>query len=164
METLNLTEPHYIRCVKPNNLLQPTVFDNANVLHQLRSGVSVSFELFITNMFWCLEVLYDLCLTQGVLEAIRVKCAGYPTNRTFIEFLKRFIILAPEILKGEYVSVELSSDIVCLIAPGGFFISVSLPIHCKQVWSRCCMQVDFGQKGAYRFPSKAPSKLTKYRW
>ncbi|WZY87656.1 hypothetical protein YC2023_044391 [Brassica napus] len=94
METLNLTEPHYIRCVKPNNLLQPTVFDNANVLHQLRSG--------------------------GVLEAIRVKCAGYPTNRTFIEFLKRFIILAPEILKGEYVSVELCSDIVCLIAPGGF--------------------------------------------
>ncbi|KAH0928335.1 hypothetical protein HID58_014062 [Brassica napus] len=107
METLNLTEPHYIRCVKPNNLLQPTVFDNANVLHQLRSG--------------------------GVLEAIRVKCAGYPTNRTFIEFLKRFIILAPEILKGEYVSVELCSDIVCLIAPGGFFISVSLPIHCKQI-------------------------------
>ncbi|VVB06123.1 unnamed protein product [Arabis nemorensis] len=76
METLNSTEPHYIRCVKPNNLLQPTVFDNANVLHQLRSG--------------------------GVLEAIRVKCAGYPTNRTFIEFLNRFIILAPEILKGEY--------------------------------------------------------------
>ncbi|KAG7634856.1 Myosin N-terminal SH3-like [Arabidopsis suecica] len=76
METLNSTEPHYIRCVKPNNLLQPTVFDKANVLHQLRSG--------------------------GVLEAIRVKCAGYPTNRTFIEFLNRFLILAPEILKGEY--------------------------------------------------------------
>ncbi|KAH0918905.1 hypothetical protein HID58_026565, partial [Brassica napus] len=82
METLNHTEPHYIRCVKPNNLLQPTVFDNANVLHQLRSG--------------------------GVLEAIRVKCAGYPTNRTFIEFLNRFIILAPEILKGEY-----EADVAC---------------------------------------------------
>ncbi|CAH2063713.1 unnamed protein product [Thlaspi arvense] len=82
METLNSTEPHYIRCVKPNNLLQPTVFDNANVLHQLRSG--------------------------GVLEAIRVKCAGYPTNRTFIEFLNRFIILAPEILKGEY-----EADVAC---------------------------------------------------
>ncbi|WZZ66553.1 hypothetical protein YC2023_077923 [Brassica napus] len=82
METLNYTEPHYIRCVKPNNLLQPTVFDNANVLHQLRSG--------------------------GVLEAIRVKCAGYPTNRTFIEFLNRFIILAPEILKGEY-----EADVAC---------------------------------------------------
>ncbi|XP_010504771.1 PREDICTED: myosin-16-like isoform X3 [Camelina sativa] len=82
METLNFTEPHYIRCVKPNNLLQPTVFDNANVLHQLRSG--------------------------GVLEAIRVKCAGYPTNRTFIEFLNRFVILAPEILKGEY-----EADVAC---------------------------------------------------
>ncbi|CAL9245944.1 unnamed protein product [Arabidopsis halleri] len=82
METLNSTEPHYIRCVKPNNLLQPTVFDNANVLHQLRSG--------------------------GVLEAIRVKCAGYPTNRTFIEFLNRFLILAPEILKGEY-----EADVAC---------------------------------------------------
>ncbi|XP_019056780.1 PREDICTED: myosin-16 isoform X2 [Tarenaya hassleriana] len=76
MEILNSTEPHYIRCVKPNNVLQPAVFENANVLHQLRSG--------------------------GVLEAIRVKCAGYPTNRTFIEFLNRFTILAPEILKGEY--------------------------------------------------------------
>lgn len=59
---------------------------------------------------------------QGVLEAIRVKCAGYPTNRTFIEFLNRFVILAPEILKGEYVSVlpvklELSSALVCFIAP-----------------------------------------------
>ncbi|CAA7060663.1 unnamed protein product [Microthlaspi erraticum] len=82
METLNSTEPHYIRCVKPNNLLQPTVFDNSNVLHQLRSG--------------------------GVLEAIRVKCAGYPTNRTFIEFLNRFVILAPEILKGEY-----EADVAC---------------------------------------------------
>ncbi|KAL0662969.1 hypothetical protein Bca4012_099806 [Brassica carinata] len=111
METLNYTEPHYIRCVKPNNLLQPTVFDNANVLHQLRSG--------------------------GVLEAIRVKCAGYPTNRTFIEFLNRFIILAPEILKGEYVSVlpiklDLSSALVCLIAPGVCYPSF-LTLNCKQI-------------------------------
>lgn len=65
---------------------------------------------------------------QGVLEAIRVKCAGYPTNRTFIEFLKRFMILAPEILKGEYVSVlpiklEHASALVCLIAPGVCYLS-----------------------------------------
>ncbi|KAF5738909.1 Myosin-J heavy chain [Tripterygium wilfordii] len=39
---------------------------------------------------------------EGVLEAIRVKCAGYPTHRTFAEFLTRFAILAPEILKGNY--------------------------------------------------------------
>ena len=40
METLNSTEPHYIRCVKPNNLLKPAVFENVNIMQQLRCGVS----------------------------------------------------------------------------------------------------------------------------
>ncbi|KAL8137294.1 hypothetical protein V2J09_003295 [Rumex salicifolius] len=74
METLNSTEPHYIRCVKPNNLLKPAIFENTNVMQQLRCG--------------------------GVLEAIRISCAGYPTRRTFFEFIKRFKILVPEAIKG----------------------------------------------------------------
>lgn len=40
METLNSTEPHYIRCVKPNNVLKPAIFENINVMQQLRCGVS----------------------------------------------------------------------------------------------------------------------------
>lgn len=40
METLNATEPHYIRCVKPNNLLKPAIFENDNIMRQLRCGVS----------------------------------------------------------------------------------------------------------------------------
>ena len=40
METLNATEPHYIRCVKPNNLLKPAIFENSNIMQQLRCGVS----------------------------------------------------------------------------------------------------------------------------
>lgn len=40
MDTLNSTEPHYIRCVKPNNQLKPAIFENNNVLQQLRCGVS----------------------------------------------------------------------------------------------------------------------------
>lgn len=40
METLNSTEPHYIRCVKPNSLNRPQIFENASVIHQLRCGVS----------------------------------------------------------------------------------------------------------------------------
>nr|XP_034915316.1 myosin-9 isoform X3 [Populus alba] len=76
MDILNSTEPYYIRCVKPNNLLKPATFDNINVIQQLRSG--------------------------GVLEVIRIKCAGYPAHRTFSEFLIRFGILAPEIFKGNY--------------------------------------------------------------
>ena len=44
LETLNTTEPHYIRCVKPNNVLKPEIFENINVLHQLRCGVSLMFS------------------------------------------------------------------------------------------------------------------------
>ncbi|KAF0924298.1 hypothetical protein E2562_009998 [Oryza meyeriana var. granulata] len=73
METLSSTEPHYIRCIKPNNLLKPATFENTNVLHQLRCS--------------------------GVLEAIRISCAGYPTRKLFRDFLQRFRILAPEFLK-----------------------------------------------------------------
>ncbi|KAL2934752.1 Myosin-11 [Bienertia sinuspersici] len=73
MDTLNSTEPHYIRCVKPNNLLKPAIFENMNVMQQLRCG--------------------------GVLEAIRISCAGYPTRRTFYEFISRFKLLAPEAVK-----------------------------------------------------------------
>eukprot|EP01018_Ginkgo_biloba_P031563 Gb_12711 [translate_table: standard] len=76
VETLSSTEPHYIRCVKPNNILKPGIFENSNVLQQLRCG--------------------------GVMEAIRISCAGYPTRRAFDEFLDRFGILAPEVLDGNY--------------------------------------------------------------
>lgn len=41
METLNSTEPHYIRCVKPNNVLKPAIFENANIIQQLHCGVSM---------------------------------------------------------------------------------------------------------------------------
>ncbi|KAM3349690.1 hypothetical protein ACQJBY_022532 [Aegilops geniculata] len=74
METLSSTEPHYIRCVKPNNLLKPAIFENTNVIQQLRCG--------------------------GVLEAIRISCAGYPTRKTFYEFVNRFGVLGPELLEG----------------------------------------------------------------
>ncbi len=50
MTQLQMMEPHYIRCIKPNNANRPTLFDGPNVLHQLRCG--------------------------GVLEAVRISCAG----------------------------------------------------------------------------------------
>lgn len=34
------------------------------------------------------------------MEAIRISCAGYPTRRTFYEFIDRFGILASEVLDG----------------------------------------------------------------
>ncbi|TYI16406.1 hypothetical protein ES332_A08G252700v1 [Gossypium tomentosum] len=76
METLNSTEPHYIRCVKPNNQLKPAIFENQNIMQQLRCG--------------------------GVLEAIRISMAGYPTRKPFFEFINRFGLLCPEALEGNY--------------------------------------------------------------
>lgn len=43
IEGLNTTEPHYIRCVKPNNLLKPSIFENQNSLQQLRCGVRFTY-------------------------------------------------------------------------------------------------------------------------
>ncbi|XP_051133264.1 myosin-8-like [Andrographis paniculata] len=76
LEILNATEPHYVRCIKPNNLLKPSIFENANALQQLRCG--------------------------GVMEAIRISCAGYPTRKTFQEFIQRFKILDQSVLHGSY--------------------------------------------------------------
>ncbi|KAI9185720.1 hypothetical protein LWI28_010086 [Acer negundo] len=45
---------------------------------------------------------------KGVLEAIRISCAGYPTRRPFFEFINRFGLLAPELLEGNYVESTLS--------------------------------------------------------
>ncbi|KAG8372794.1 hypothetical protein BUALT_Bualt12G0104000 [Buddleja alternifolia] len=79
LETLSAIEPHYIRCVKPNNLQKPAIFENANVLQQLRCG--------------------------GVMEAIRINCAGYPTRKTFEEFISRFKVLGPNVLNGSFDEV-----------------------------------------------------------
>ncbi|XP_077250914.1 myosin-8-like isoform X2 [Tasmannia lanceolata] len=86
LETLSSTEPHYIRCVKPNNLLKPAIFESTNVLQQLRCG--------------------------GVMEAIRISCAGYPTRRTFYEFVDRFGLLAPDVLDGSYNEVTASKRLL----------------------------------------------------
>ncbi|VVB11232.1 unnamed protein product [Arabis nemorensis] len=37
-KSLSTMEPHYIPCMKPNNLFKPEIFDNINILHQLRES------------------------------------------------------------------------------------------------------------------------------
>lgn len=86
METLKSTEPHYIRCVKPNSLNRPQKFENLSILHQLRCG--------------------------GVLEAVRISLAGYPTRRTYSEFIDRFGLLAPELMDGSYDEKAMTEKIL----------------------------------------------------
>ncbi|XP_047334223.1 myosin-6 [Impatiens glandulifera] len=96
LETLSSVEPHYIRCVKPNNLLKPSIFENQNVLQQLRCG--------------------------GVMEAIRISCAGYPTRKTFSEFVDRFSMLAPEALDGSPDEVVASKKVLEKVGLQGYQI------------------------------------------
>ncbi|KAG7092220.1 hypothetical protein E1B28_008587 [Marasmius oreades] len=69
MDTLSVTNVHYIRCIKPNEAKRPWEFQPQQVLGQLRA-----------------------C---GVLETIRISCAGYPTRWTYEEFAERYYMLVP---------------------------------------------------------------------
>ncbi|KAF3436048.1 hypothetical protein FNV43_RR23140 [Rhamnella rubrinervis] len=96
LETLSGTEPHYIRCVKPNNVLKPAIFEHKNVLQQLRCG--------------------------GVMEAIRISCAGYPTRKPFDEFVDRFSLLAPEVLDGSSDEVTACKSLLEKVGLKGYQI------------------------------------------
>ena len=65
MDTLGQTNVHYIRCIKPNVMKRAWEFTPHQVLSQLRA-----------------------C---GVLETIRISCAGYPTRWTYEEFAERCV-------------------------------------------------------------------------
>ncbi|XP_041862212.1 unconventional myosin-Vb [Melanotaenia boesemani] len=67
MDTLNSTTPHYVRCIKPNDLKEPFMFDPKRTVQQLRA-----------------------C---GVLETIRISAAGYPSRWTYEEFFSRYRVL-----------------------------------------------------------------------
>ncbi|KAL7424360.1 Myosin type-2 heavy chain 1 [Cryptotrichosporon argae] len=67
MDTINHTNVHYIRCIKPNEAKHAWEFEPQQVLSQLRA-----------------------C---GVLETIRISCAGYPSRWTFGEFVDRYYLL-----------------------------------------------------------------------
>ncbi|TIC24772.1 clathrin heavy chain [Wallemia mellicola] len=64
MDTINDTNAHYIRCIKPNEQKKAWDIDSQQVLSQLRA-----------------------C---GVLETIKISSAGYPTRWSFAEFTDRY--------------------------------------------------------------------------
>ena len=68
MGNISLTDPHYIRCIKPNSNNKANIFDPQLVLSQLR------------------------CC--GVIEAVRVSRAGFPNRLKFIDFKQRYGCLA----------------------------------------------------------------------
>ncbi|KAJ1956704.1 Myosin type-2 heavy chain 1, partial [Linderina pennispora] len=80
METIEATESHYIRCIKPNEAKAAWQFDAPMVLAQLRA-----------------------C---GVLETIRISCAGYPSRLLIPEFIHRYRVLLPSEASSQANSME----------------------------------------------------------
>eukprot|EP00092_Neocalanus_flemingeri_P002100 GFUD01002240.1.p1 GENE.GFUD01002240.1~~GFUD01002240.1.p1 ORF type:complete len:1946 (-),score=533.02 GFUD01002240.1:249-6086(-) len=68
--TLNSTDPHFIRCIVPNNFKTPGLLDSALVMHQLTCN--------------------------GVLEGIRICRRGFPNRTVYADFKHRFIIIKPK--------------------------------------------------------------------
>merc|ERR1712192_337879 len=70
LTTLNQTDPHFIRCIVPNNHKTPGLLDSALVMHQLTCN--------------------------GVLEGIRICRRGFPNRTVYPDFVHRFIIIKPK--------------------------------------------------------------------
>lgn len=79
MDTISKTNVHYIRCIKPNEAKVAWGFEPNMVLSQLRA-----------------------C---GVLETIRISCAGYPSRWTFADFADRQVNFCLHILNNN-ISVD----------------------------------------------------------
>ncbi|XP_023346173.1 unconventional myosin-Va, partial [Eurytemora carolleeae] len=78
MTNLNSTNPHYVRCIKPNDAKAAFIFEPKRAVQQLRA-----------------------C---GVLETVRISAAGYPSRWTYYDFFLRYRVLchSKDVFKGDY--------------------------------------------------------------
>merc|ERR1711902_126176 len=72
MGTLNITEPHFIRCIVPNTHKKPLETETPLIMHQLKCN--------------------------GVLEGIRVCMLGFPNRIRYCDYKMRYMILGAEAL------------------------------------------------------------------
>ena len=78
---LDRTQPHYIRCIKPNLTKAPHIFMTGEVLKQLRYS--------------------------GMMEAIRIRREGYALREEHESFYNRFsVLLSTEDLSGPDTGIE----------------------------------------------------------
>lgn len=71
MAHIRASQPHYVRCLKPNDMNKPDILMRNRTVEQLRYS--------------------------GVLEVVKVARAGYPTRFRILEFVKRYYPLLSSI-------------------------------------------------------------------
>ena len=91
MDTLHGTEPHFIRCIVPNNHKKPLMVEPPLIMHQLTCN--------------------------GVLEGIRICMRGFPNRILYPEFKQRYWILAKKEL---YSSDDNKTGVYALMDKIGF--------------------------------------------
>ncbi|XLT74265.1 hypothetical protein HN873_030691, partial [Arachis hypogaea] len=83
MQRLESTTPHFIRCIKPNNLQSPGLYEQGLVLQQLR------------------------CC--GVLEVVRISRSGFPTRMSHQKFARRYgFLLLENVASQDPLSVSVA--------------------------------------------------------
>ncbi|KAM8717115.1 hypothetical protein ACLKA7_003910 [Drosophila subpalustris] len=90
MTILRSTQPHFVRCIIPNELKQPGLVDAHLVMHQLTCN--------------------------GVLEGIRICRKGFPNRMVYPDFKMRYMILAPAVMAAEKLPKNAATK--CLEAVG----------------------------------------------
>jgi hypothetical protein len=95
MDTLTATAPHYVRCLKPNVLKLPAVFDSDLVLNQLRyAGMMETIK--IRFLLPSLPLLHECCLLTQASRYQSSRKAGFPVRLTFDVFWRNYKCLAPQ--------------------------------------------------------------------
>ncbi|PWN25731.1 myosin V [Jaminaea rosea] len=126
MTTIDATNVHYIRCIKPNEAKRAWEVEPQNVLGQLRA-----------------------C---GVLETIRISCAGYPSRWTFADFAERYYMLVPS-AHWDMTSLEKAKELAAYILKTCVDDADKYQIGLNKIFFRAGMLAQFEQRRGDRLKS-----------
>lgn len=104
MDKISTSEPHFVRCIKPNAEHIPRSFDNVLVLRQLQN--------------------------TGIIETVRIRRDGFPVRLQFDEFLRRYQLLAFPLSAAIDPTKQVCTELLANLTQRGV-LSPSAPKHFK---------------------------------